>query len=181
LGTAPAPGGEPAVTADAAAGGCGRGGTPGGGSGGVAGSLRLPDQVGGLPRIPLGDPTPLGGQQGLLDLMAGSGALDGYGLGAYGPDPNDPRFVLLVVRAKEASSAGPIAGTMVDAIRNSLGDLSEPQAFTRNGVRYECANASLGSLCSFQDGATVGLGFSRDTDLQRLSRLTDEARRGVRG
>src|SRR6266508_2092947 len=160
------------------------GGTPGGGTpggGGAVGSLRLPDQVGGLPRIPLGDASLLGGQQGLLDLLGGSGALDGYGLGAYGPDASDPRFVLLVVRTREASSAGPIAGTMVDALRDTLGDLSEPQAFTRNGVRYECADGSLGGLCSFQNGATVGVGFSRDSDLDQLSRLTDEARRGARG
>jgi hypothetical protein len=178
---------SPASTAPFAPGAGGAapgGGTPGGGTpggGGAASSLRLPDQVGGLPRIPLGDASLLGGQQGLLDLLGGSGALDGYGLGAYGPDASDPRFVLLVVRTREASSAGPIAGTMVDALRNTLGDLSEPQAFTRNGVRYECADGSLGGLCSFQNGATVGVGFSRDSDLDQLSRLTDEARRGARG
>jgi hypothetical protein len=160
------------------------GGVPGGGGSGTldAGSLRLPGQVGGLARIPLGDPSLLDGQQGLLDLLAGSGALDGWGLGAYGPSSDDPRFVLLVVKARDASSAGGIAGAMVDAIRGSLGgDFSEPKAFTRNGVRYDCSSGSLGSLCSFQDGATIGLGFGRDADLGRLSQLTDEARRGVRG
>jgi hypothetical protein len=165
-------------------GGGGSGDTPGGGGSGTldAGSLRLPGQVGGLARIPLGDPSLLDGQQGLLDLLAGSGALDGWGLGAYGPSSDDPRFVLLVVKARDASSAGGIAGTMVDAIRGSLGgDFSEPKAFTRNGVRYDCSSGSLGSLCSFQDGATTGLGLGRDTDLGRLSQLTDEARRGVRG
>jgi hypothetical protein len=187
------PGGQPAASPGTTApfspgagtpGGSGSGGgVPGGGSGALdAGSLRLPGQVGGLARIPLGDPSLLDGQRGLLDLLAGSGALDGWGLGAYGPSSDDPRFVLLVVKARDASSAGGIAGAMVDAIRGGLGgDFSEPKAFTRNGVRYDCSSGSLGSLCSFQDGATIGLGFGRDADLGRLSQLTDEARRGVRG
>ncbi|HZD68366.1 MAG TPA: hypothetical protein VFA45_05455 [Actinomycetes bacterium] len=43
---------------------------------------------------------------------------------------------------------------MVDAIRDSLGgDLSEPRTITRNGVDHQCSAASLGSLCSYQDGA----------------------------
>jgi hypothetical protein len=161
----------------------GGGGTaPGGGGALGAGSLRLPDQVDGLPRIPLGDTSPLEGQQGLLDRITGTGALDGWGIAAYGADPDDPRFVLLVVKARDASSTGAIADAMVDAIRTGLGgDLSEPRTITRNGVDYRCSGASLGSLCSYQDGATVGLGFSRDGGLDRLSQLTDEARRGVRG
>jgi hypothetical protein len=182
--TAPFVPGTGRVPGGGAAPGGGNGGVSpgGGGSGALGGLLRLPDEVGGLPRIPLDDRGLLGGQQGLLDLLSGSGALDGWGVGAYGPDQSDPRFVVLVVRARDASSAGGIAATMVDAIRSSLGgDLSKPHVFTRNGVLYDCSGASLGSLCSFQDGATVGLGFSRNADLGRLSQLTDEARRGVRG
>jgi hypothetical protein len=175
----------PSVPGPGGAGGGGGslgGGSPGGRTGAlVGGSLRLPDQVGGQPRIRLDDPSLLGAQQGLLDMITGSGALDGWGLAAYGPGRDDPRFVLMVVKARQASTAGLIAGGMIDAVRNGLGgELSGPKAFTRGGVRYECYNGSLGSLCSFQDGPVVGLGFGRDTDLDRLSRLTDEARRGIR-
>jgi hypothetical protein len=174
-GAGPSSGGAPG-------GGPGSGVNPGGGSGSLGGSLRLPDRVAGLPRIPLDQERLLGGQQGLLDLIAGSGALDGWGVGAYGPDQRNPRFVLLVVKARDASSASGIAGTVLDAIRTSLGgDLSEPRSITRNGVDYRCSGATLGSLCWFQDGTTVGLGFSRNGDLDQLSRLTDEGRRGVRG
>jgi hypothetical protein len=162
------------------------GGTPGGGgSGGSgalgAGPLHLPDQVGGLPSIPLDDPSLTQGQQGLLDLITRTGALDGWAVGAYGLERDDPRLVFIVVKTKEADTASLIAGGLLDGVRGNLGgDLSDPRTFTRNGVRYDCFNGSLGSLCSFQDGATVGLGFGRDSDLDRLSQLTDEARRGVR-
>ena len=161
------------------------GGVPGGGSAASgalgAGSLRLPDQVGGLARIPLDDPSLTQGQQGLLDLITPSGAVDGWALGAYGPDRDDPSFVFMVVRTRHAETAGMVAGGLLDGVRESLGGaLSEPSAFTRDGVRYDCYHGAIGSLCFFQDGATVGLGFDRGTDLDRLSQLTNEARRGVR-
>lgn len=161
----------------------GGGASGGGGSGALgAGSLRLPDEVGGMARIPLDESSLLDGQQGLLDMITRSGALDGWGLGAYGPGGEDARFVLMVVKARQASTADLIAGGMVDGVRNSLGDASSsPKAFTRNGVRYDCWQGSIGSLCSFQDGPTVGIGFGRDTDLERLSQFTDDARRGVHG
>jgi hypothetical protein len=163
--------------------GSGGGGEGGGGNGATgAGSLRLPDRVGGMARIPLDESSLLQGQQGLLDMITRSGGLDGWGLGAYGPGRDDPRFVLLVVRTSQAGAADLIAGGMVDAVRQGLGGAdSSPRAFTRSGVRYDCWNGSLGGLCSFQDGPTVGLGFARDADLGRLSQLTDDGRRGVRG
>jgi hypothetical protein len=49
----------------------------------------------------------------------------------------------------------------------------------RNGVRYQCWDQAAGSVCSFQSGPTVGVGFAPGNDLDQLSRLTDEARRGV--
>jgi hypothetical protein len=176
---------SPATVAPSAPGAGGGGGTGGGGgaaSGALgAGSLRLPDQVGGLARIPLDDPSLAQGQQGLLDLITGSGTVDGWALGAYGPDRDDPSFLFMVVRTRQAETAGMVAGSLVDSVRDSLGgDLSEPRAFTRDGVRYDCYDGAIGSLCFFQDGATVGLGFGRGTDLDHLSQLTNEARRGVR-
>lgn len=168
-----------------AGGGAPGGGAPGGGgaaSGALgAGSLRLPDQVGGLARIPLDDPSLAQGQQGLLDLLTRSGAVDGWALGAYGPDRDDPSFMFMVVRTRQAETTGMAAGGLLDGVRNSLGGaLSGPSAFSRDGVRYDCYHGAIGSLCFFQDGATVGFGFSFATDLDRLSQLTNEARRGVR-
>jgi hypothetical protein len=167
-------------------GGSGGGGTPGGSGGGggsslSGGSVRLPDQVDGLDRLELNEPGILDGQQGMLDMVTRTGAIDGWGVGAYGRDASEPAFVLLVVKAKEASTAGMLAGAMTDSIRNSLGgDLSEPTPFTRDGVRYDCSTGQVGNLCSFQDGALIGIGFGRGGGLERLSRLTADARHGVR-
>jgi hypothetical protein len=160
----------------------GSGGAPGGGgSSPSGGSVRLPDQVDGLDRLELNEPGFLDGQQDMLDMVTRTGAIDGWGVGAYGRDASEPAFVLLVVKAKEAGAAGMLGGAMTDSIRNSLGgDLSEPTRFTRDGVRYECSKGKVGNLCSFQDGALIGIGFGRGGGLERLSRLTADARRGVR-
>jgi hypothetical protein len=171
--------------------GGGSGGGTSGGTGGAApggggsrlsgGSVRLPDQVDGLDRLELNDPGILDGRQGMLDMITRTGAIDGWGVGAYGRDADEPAFVLLVVKAKEASTAGMLAGAMTDSIRNSLGgDLSAPTPFTRDGVRYDCSQGEVGNLCSFQDGALIGIGFGRGGGLARLSRLTADARHGVR-
>ena len=159
----------------------GSGGSAGAGGGSEStGSLRLPDKVGGMARIPTDAPGLLQGQAGILDMVTRSGQLDGWGLGVYGPSADDPEFVFMVVRAREASSAGLIAGGMAGGVRSSLGGAtSSKQTITRGGVRYECWNASAGSVCSFQSGAVVGVSFTRDGDLGRLGQLTDEARRGV--
>jgi hypothetical protein len=162
-------------------GGAAPGGSGGGASGGSGGSVRLPGQVDGLGRLELNEPGILDGQQGMLDMITRTGAIDGWGVGAYGHDASAPRFVLLVVKAKEASTAGMLAGAMTDSIRNSLGgDLSEPTPFTRDGVRYDCSKGQVGNLCSFQDGALIGIGFGRGGGLAQLSRLTADARHGVR-
>jgi hypothetical protein len=159
----------------------GSGAAPGGGSSQSGGSVRLPDQVDGLGRLELNDPGFLDGRQGMLDMVTRTGAIDGWGVGAYGHDASEPAFVLLVVKAKEASAAGMLAGAMTDSIRNSLGgDLSEPTPFARDGVRYDCSKGQVGNLCSFQDGALIGIGFGRGGGLERLSRLTADARHGVR-
>jgi hypothetical protein len=159
----------------------GGGGTAGGGSSLGSGSVRLPERVDGLDRLELNEPGVLQGQEGMLDMVTRTGTIDGWGLGAYGRDADDPAFVLLVVKAREASTAGMISGAMSDSVRNRLGgDLSEPTPFTHGGVRYDCSKGQVGNLCSFQDGAMIGIGFGRGGDLGQLSRLTDDARRGVR-
>ena len=161
-------------------GGGGNGG--GGGSGSLgSGSVRLPDRVDGLARLELNQPGLLQGQEGLLDMVTRTGAIDGWGLGAYGDDPQSPAFVLLVVKAKEAGTAGMLGNAMSDSIRNTLGgDLSDPRRFSHGGVRYDCSGGQVGNLCSFQDGALIGIGFGRGGSLSQLSQLTDHARRGVR-
>lgn len=182
--TVPAPS-VPGTGNGGSGGGNGGGGAPGGSGGGGSslsgGSVRLPDQVDGLDRLELNEPGFLDGQQGMLDMVTRTGAIDGWGVGAYGHDAGEPRFVLLVVKAKEASTAGMLAGAMTDSIRNNLGgDLSEPTPFTRDGVRYDCSKGQVGNLCSFQDGALIGIGFGRGGGLAQLSRLTADARHGVR-
>ncbi|HEX8862991.1 MAG TPA: hypothetical protein VGC06_28630, partial [Actinomycetes bacterium] len=183
--TAPAPF-VPGTGAGGNGGGNGGGGAPGGsgGAGGSSlsgGSVRLPDRVDGLDRLELNEPGFLDGQQGMLDMVTRTGAIDGWGVGAYGHDASEPRFVLLVVKAKETGTAGMLAGAMTDSIRNSLGgDLSDPTPFTRDGVRYDCSRGQVGNLCSFQDGALIGIGFGRGGGLAQLSRLTADARHGVR-
>jgi hypothetical protein len=182
--TAPAPS-VPGTGNGGSGGGNGGGASGGSGGGGGSslsgGSVRLPDQVDGLDRLELNEPGFLDGQQGMLDMVTRTGAIDGWGVGAYGHDASEPRFVLLVVKAKEASTAGMLAGAMTDSIRNSLGgDLSEPTPFTRDGVRYDCSKGQVGNLCSFQDGALIGIGFGRGGGLAQLSRLTADARHGVR-
>jgi hypothetical protein len=185
--TAPAPFAPgPGNSGDANPGGGNQGGGGGTGNGAGGGSLgsgsvRLPDRVDGLDRLELNEPGVLEGQEGLLDMVTRTGAIDGWGLGAYGDDPQSPEFVLVVVKAKEANTAGMLGDAMTDAIRNSLGgDLSEPRRFRHGGVRYDCSGGQIGDLCSFQDGALIGIGFGRGGDLSQLSRLTDHARRGVR-
>jgi hypothetical protein len=163
-------------------GGSGSGGGGGGGSGALgSGSVRLPDRVDGLDRLELNEQGVLEGQEGMLDMVTRTGAIDGWGLGAYGDDPQSPEFVLLVVKAKEAGTAGMLGDAMANSIRNSLGgDLSDPRQFSHGGVRYDCSEGQVGNLCSFQDGALIGIGFGRGGDLSHLSRLTDHARHGVR-
>lgn len=184
-GTVPAPSTPgPGNGGGANPGGGSQGGGGSGGSGGgslESGSVRLPDRVDGLDRIELNQPGVLQGQEGLLDMVTRTGAIDGWGLGAYGGDPQSPEFVLLVVKAKEADTAGMLGSAMADSIRDTLGgDLSDSRQFSHGGVRYDCSGGQIGNLCSFQDGALIGIGFGRGGDLSQLSQLTDHARRGVR-
>jgi hypothetical protein len=167
---------------------------PGGGSGGAggvggagggsdnAGSLRLPDRVGGMARIPTDGAEVFGGQAGVLDVMARSPEFDGWGFGVYGNSADDPQFVFMVFRVKDPSLAGALAEGMAGGIRSSIGGTASPKrTITRNGMRYECWNQSAGSVCSFQSGRTIGVAFSLDRDLDQLSQLTDETRRCVQG
>jgi hypothetical protein len=161
-------------------GGAGGAGGAGGGSGGIR-SLHLPDKVGGLTRIPTGADDLFQGEAGLLDLITRSQQIEGWGLGVYGQTADDRRLVFMVFRARSASVAGVLAEGVAGGVGSSLGGTPSPKrTITRDGVRYDCWNQASGSVCSFQSGTTVGVSFDREGDLDQLSRLTDEARRGVR-
>jgi hypothetical protein len=152
---------------------------PGGGSGG-AGTLQLPDQVGGLTRIPTGVDDLFKGEARVLDMITRTQEIKGWGFGVYGRSPDDARLVFIVFRATSPSMAGLIGQGMAGGVGNSLGGgVSSRRTITRNGVDYDCWNQAAGSVCAFQRGATVGVSFDREDDLDQLSQLTDEARRGV--
>ena len=154
---------------------------PGGGSGGTW-TLRFPDRVGGLTRIPTGVDDLSRGEAKVLDRMTRTQEIEAWGFGVYGRSADDPRLVFIVFRAKSPSMAGLIGQGMAGGVGRSLGGgVSSRRTITRNGVGYDCWNQAAGSVCEFQRGATVGVSFDRQNDLDQLSQLTDEARRGVHG
>jgi hypothetical protein len=154
------------------------------GSGAGTGELVLPRVVGGMGQVqPAGPPAMVEALEELR-LMVAFGAfplLEAAGEAAYGPSADQAWLGVMVVKSREAEyDEFAFDGPRLMRIRRALGASGGPaRVLTHGRVVYRCWAGAKGGVCAFQDGTMGGVGFAADRDLARLSRLTDEARRGV--
>jgi hypothetical protein len=161
----------------------GRKGSSGTGShaAGADGRLHSPEQVGGMQRI---DDPAFAEQVNQQNQALGANGFDDFVVAGYGSSVEQPDFVLIAVRARSVAEVRR-ALQAVNAGLESSGAVVRDTGGTliaHDGVQFRCSTADVRTApttCVWQDGDTVGVGYSTTAATRRLSELTAEARRAL--